>query len=136
VFLSVAAVNGDTLESAKAPGAAGSVKVDGAPISIPANGTVNLTGPAPHIVLTNLSASLSGGQTITLLLDFATAGELAIQVPVEPQAYDYATYEQPPAPAPSPTATATATGTATAGPAAKHVKHKHATPSASPSATP
>jgi len=136
VFLSIASINGDTLQSVSAPGVASSVKVDGGSISIPANGVVNLTGPTPRIVLTNLSAALNGGQTVTLVLDFATVGKMQLQVPVEPQAYDYATYEQPPAPAPSPTATAASTGTATASPAAKHVKHPHAARSASPSATP
>jgi copper(I)-binding protein len=125
LFLSVYAVNGDRLVSVSAPGYAGSVKLDGGPVSVAANATVNLTGPAPRIVLTNLSAPLQGGQTVTLLLDFATAGAMELQVPVEPHAYDYATYVQPPTPTPSPSPSPSATG--------KHHAHASASASAGPS---
>jgi hypothetical protein len=91
---------------------------------------VNLGGPVPQVVLTGLINPLSGGQTVQLTFIFAQAGSVTLGVPVEPYAYDYATYSPPPIPTPTPTPTgiASATGPATATPSA--------TPSASPSTTP
>jgi copper(I)-binding protein len=128
LFLSVYAANGDQLVSVSAPGYAGSVKLDGGAVSVGAGGTVNLTGPAPRIVLTKLTAPLQGGQTVTASFTFATAGTITVQVPVEPQAYDYATYLQPPTPTPTPSPTTTGKHHASA--SASH------SASASPSATP
>lgn len=148
LFVSISSASGDTLDSASASGYASSVQLVGGPVNIAANnsaggGPANLTGPAPKIILTNLSQPLSGGQTITVTLTFANAGQIQIHVPVEPQAYAYATYQQPPAPAPTPTATPTPT-TSTA--ATHHKNSKTAKKqkktaaktksTASPSATP
>jgi copper(I)-binding protein len=145
VFLAIASANAnsDTLESVSAPGYAASVKLTGGPVSVAGLGGTNLSGPAPRVVLTDLSASLRGGQTVTLVFTFANAGPITVNLPVEPHAYDYATYAQPPAPSPSATASATTTGTtkskkkkakasATASPSAS----ASASATASPSPTP
>ena len=55
---------------------------------------------------------------VKLVLNFATAGPVALTVPVEPQAYDFATYSPPAIPAPTATATPTATRHATTSPSA------------------
>jgi copper(I)-binding protein len=134
LFLSIYSDNGDGLLSVSAPGYASSVTVDGGPVSVSKNNTVNLTGPAPRIVLTNLSAPLQGGQTVTLVLDFATAGTMQLQVPVEPHAYDYATYLPPTTPAPSPSPSATGKHHPRASASASAGASHSASPS--PSATP
>jgi copper(I)-binding protein len=134
VFLSLDAQNGDQLTSASAPGAASSVQLVSGPITLNSNTLVDLSGPAPHLVLNGLTSPLSGGDTVQLKLDFANAGPVTLTVPVEPAAYEFATYSPPPAPSP----------TASASPSAKHHKHRakanasasvSATASASPSAT-
>jgi copper(I)-binding protein len=134
--------SGDQLMSVSAPGVAASVKLTDGPVSIPGSSSVNLTGPSPEIVLTDLKKPLSAGQDISLDFTFAGSGTVSLQVPVQPQANAYATYVQPPSPAPSPTATATGSPTSTASTTATHHKKKHAsasgtaTPSASVSPTP
>jgi hypothetical protein len=124
VFLSLYSQNGDRLESASAPGTASSVQLLSGPITLNPYSLVNLSGPAPEIVLTGLTTPLSGGETITLQLTFANAGPVTLTVPVQPAAYIFATYSPPPPPLP----------TASPSPTTKH-KHK-AKASASPSATP
>ncbi len=120
LFLSISSANGDRLKSVSAPGTAASVNLIGGPVDVAANSVVNLTGPAPRIVLTGLSTPLKGGETVQLVLTFARAGSAQLQVPVQPQAYGYATYAQPPTPTPSPTPSPSAT------------KKPSATPSATP----
>jgi copper(I)-binding protein len=144
VFMSLSSnsPNGDQLTKVTAEGAA-SATIQGGTVDLPANQPVNLTGPAPRIVLNNLTASLNGGSTITLQLTFANAAPVDITVPIEPQAYAYATYDQPAVPAPTPSDTATGAGatpstgaTSSAGTTAVHKHHAHAsaTPTPSPSA--
>ena len=123
LFLAMYSTKGDQLESVTASGAA-SVKLIDGPVSIPAATSVNLFKPSPEIVLTGLTAPLSGGGIVDVTLVFANAGNITVDVPVQPQAYSYATFDQPPPPAPSPTASASASGSATI------------TSSPSPSATP
>jgi copper(I)-binding protein len=129
VFLSIETKNNDQLTSVTAPGAASSVQLVGGPVTLTANMVADLSGPQPQIVLTGLTNQLSGGQLVNLQLDFASAGTISIQVPVEPAAYDYTTYAPPPSPTPSASATtspmpvSTASGSPSAPPA----------PSASPS---
>ena len=96
VFLSIVTDNNDQLTSVTAQGVAGSVQLVGAPVTLNANSVANLSGPQPQIVLTGLTNSLSGGQMVTLQLNFAGAGAISIQVPVEPAAYDYTSYSPPP----------------------------------------
>jgi copper(I)-binding protein len=158
VFLSMftTSASGDELTKITT-GSASSVKIDGGRVSMAASTPVRLTGPAPRIVLTGLTAPLSAGSTITLTLDFANAGSLSITIPVEPQAYAYATYAQPPVAVPTPasistaaadatttpnpdaTATAAADATATPDPTSTTHKHKHrakASATPTPTATP
>jgi copper(I)-binding protein len=132
VFLSISTENGDQLVSVSAPGTASSVTVAGAPVDLPAQTLVDLSGPEPEVVLTGLTKPLKGGEAIRMNFTFAHAGTISLQVPVEPHAYSYATFSPPAAPSPSATPTGTAspsatpTGTASPSPAA----------SASASATP
>jgi len=114
---------GDTLESASAVGAA-SVTVDGAPVALPSETPVNLTGPAPSAVLNNLSSPLASGGYIPVTLQFKNAGPVTLQVPVEPQSFYWSTYSPAPSAAPTgaaPTGAVAPTGaaaTATASPSA------------------
>jgi copper(I)-binding protein len=119
-FLTIQAYNGDRLISVSAPGAASSVQLAGGPVNLPPNTPVDLSGPTPKVVLTGLTSSLSGGQSIQMSFTFAVAGTITIPVPVEAHTEYYATYSPPAIPAPS------ATGK----------KKAHPTSSASPSATP
>jgi copper(I)-binding protein len=133
VFLSLYAQNNDQLTSASAPGYASSVQLVSGPVTLNANSLVDLSGPSPEIVLNGLTSPLSGGETISLQLTFANAGPVTLSVPVEPAAYDFATYSAPPTPTPSPSVSASGS------PGAK-ARHKHrakasASASASPSAT-
>ena len=130
VFVSFEAENGDRLESVSAPQAAASVKVSGTSVNLPAQQLVDLSGPAPKIVLTNLSSSLVGGENVAITFTFAEAGTVTLQVPVEPRSYGYATYSPPATPSPkasvkpsptgsvSPGASATASASVGAGPSA------------------
>jgi hypothetical protein len=132
VFLALFAPDGDRLESITAPGSAASVKITGGSVNLPQQQLVTLEGPAPKIVLTGLTSSLLGGQTVQLVLNFAEAAPITISVPVEPRSYDYATYS-PPA---IPTATASASATGQASPGATASTGTSVTASASPTATP
>ncbi len=126
IFLALEAQNGDRLLAVRAPGSASSVTLAGGSINLPAQTLVDLSGPVPQVVLTGLLNPLSGGNTVQLTFIFAQAGSVTLGVPVEPYAYDYATYSPPPIPSPTatPSGIASATGSATA------------TPTASPSTTP
>lgn len=111
----------DTLTSVTAK-VASSATITGGPVALPVGTSVNLTGPAPQIVLNGLTAPLSGGQNVDVTLTFASAGPVSLDVPVEPQSYSYSDLSQPPSPTPSPTPTAvvpTATPRATPTPSAK-----------------
>jgi copper(I)-binding protein len=101
----------DTLEGATAAGAA-SVTLDGGTVALPSQTPVNLTGPQPSAVLTNLSAPLSSGGYVKVVLQFKNAGPVTLQVPVEPQSYYWSTYSPAPS-APATTPAATPTGAAT-----------------------
>ena len=73
-------------------------------------------------MLSDLAKPLSGGEAIPLTLDFAHAGSVTLDVPVEAQSFYFSSYSPPSAVTPSASATATATptasGTATATPTA------------------
>ena len=86
----------DRLVSVTAPGAAASVQLVGGGVNVPASSSVNLTGPSPSVVLSNLTKPLSGGGSIPVTLDFQHAGAVTIQVPVQPQAFEYSTFSPPP----------------------------------------
>ena len=100
----------DELISARAPGSASSVSLSSGSVALPPNQSANLTGPAPDLVLNDLTKPLAGGTTIQVTFDFAHAGSVTLPVPVEAKSFQWATFS--PAPA-APTATATAAPTTT-----------------------
>ena len=101
LFFSVSSQNGDKLISASAPGTASAVRIAGGSVRVPAAAPVNLTGPVPQVVLAGLASPLQGGDLVTLTLTFAKAGTIAMTVPVQPKAYEYATFSPPPIPSPA-----------------------------------
>jgi copper(I)-binding protein len=107
----------DTLESASAVGA-GSVTLAGAPLALPSETPVNLTGPQPSAVLNNLSAPLASGGYIPVTLQFKNAGPVTLQVPVEPQSYYWSSFSPAPSAAPTGAASTGAAATGTASPSA------------------
>ena len=111
----------DSLESVTAAGAS-SVTLDGGSVALPSETPVNLTGPQPSAVLTNLSAPLASGGYIKVTLQFKNAGPVKLNVPVEPQSYYWSTFSPAPAaPAattPAATSTPAPTGTASPSPSA------------------
>jgi copper(I)-binding protein len=122
VFLAITSQDGDKLVSASAPGTATSVQILGGPVSVPAVGSADLTGPVPRVVLNGLASPLQGGTLVKLNLTFAEAGTIAMTVPVQPKAYEYATFSPPPTPSPAapkkkanPSASASASGSASPG---------------------
>lgn len=121
LFLAITSQNGDKLVSASAPGTASAVKILGGSVSVPAAAPVTLTGPVPRVVLTGLANPLQGGELVKLNLTFAEAGTIAMTVPVQPKAYEYATFSPPPTPSPAatkkanPSASASASGSASPG---------------------
>jgi hypothetical protein len=126
VFLALEAPNGDRLLSVSAPGTAASVKIASGTVNLAPQALVDLSGPDPQIVLTGLTAPLSGGQTIQVVLTFATVAPITLDLPVMARAYEYATYSPPAIPTPSvspkadtsPTASGTASASAGASPSA------------------
>jgi copper(I)-binding protein len=130
LFMALQAPNSDQLTSISAPGTASSVQLGNGPINLSPNTLVDLSGPAPLLTLDGLTRTLSGGETVKLELNFATAGTVELTVPVEPAAYEFATYS----PAPTPTASASLSVSLSGH---KHkAKKAKAQASASPSATP
>ena len=116
VFFSVTSQDGDRLVSINAPGTAPLVRIDGGSVNLPPQVPADLTGPVPKVVLTGLSNPLTAGSTITMNFNFARAGTVTMQVPVEAHADEYATFSPPPAlptptPAKSPKASASPTTT-------------------------
>jgi copper(I)-binding protein len=103
VFLAITSQDGDKLVSASAPGTATSVQILGGPVSVPAVGSADLTGPVPRVVLNGLASPLQGGTLVKLNLTFAEAGTIAMTVPVQPKAYEYATLSPPATPSPAAT---------------------------------
>jgi copper(I)-binding protein len=133
LFLSLEDVNGDRLVSVTAPDNAKSVKITGGSLNLAAQSLVDLSGPAPKIVLTGLTTPLVGGETVRLVLTFANQNALTLSVPVMPRAYEYATYSPP---APTPTASPSASASTSASPGATASGSASASASATPTATP
>jgi len=123
VFLAITSQDGDKLVSASAPGTASSVQILGGSVRVPAVAPpADLTGPVPRVVLNGLANPLQGGDLVKLNLTFAEAGTIAMTVPVQPKAYEYATFSPPPTPPPAatkkkanPSASASASGPASPG---------------------
>ena len=132
VFLAITAQDGDKLVSASAPGVASAVQILGSPVRVPAAAPVTLTGPVPRVVLTGLASPLQGGDLVKLNLTFAEAGTIAMTVPVQPKAYQYATFSPPATPSP----TATKKKKAKANPLASASASASASPGSTASPTP
>jgi copper(I)-binding protein len=104
VFLAITSQDGDKLVSASAPGTASSVQILGGSVRVPAVAPpADLTGPVPRVVLNGLANPLQGGDLVKLNLTFAEAGTIAMTVPVQPKAYEYATFSPPATPSPAAT---------------------------------
>jgi copper(I)-binding protein len=104
VFLAITSQDGDKLVSASAPGTASSVQILGGSVRVPAVAPpADLTGPVPRVVLNGLASPLQGGDLVKLNLTFAEAGTIAMTVPVQPKAYEYATFSPPATPSPAAT---------------------------------
>lgn len=108
----------DRLLTISAPGTARSVTLPGGTVPLASHQAVFLTGPAPEVILQDLTRPLSGGSTVRLVISFQNAGTLSLVLPIMPQAQYYSTFSPPPSPSPSPSA------------------HPRAKSSASPAATP
>lgn len=94
----------DKLVSISAPGTATSVTLPGGGISLASQQSVFLTGPAPQVVMENLTRSLNGGAAIKVVMNFQKAGAVTLEVPVMPKAQYYATFSPAPqSPSPTPT---------------------------------
>jgi copper(I)-binding protein len=120
----------DTLLSATAPGSAASISLSGGNVPLPANSVpVNLTGPEPQVVLESLTRPLTGGSSIPVTFDFEHAGKVTLQVPVEAQSFQWATFS---APASVPAGAAVSTATATPVTGASATGAASATPPATP----
>ena len=118
----------DRLLSLSAPGAAKSVTLPGGSVSLATNRGVFLTGPAPQVILNDLTRPLPGSGYIHLVMTFQNAGTVTLLVPVVARGSYYATLLPP---SPSPTATRRK-HPASASPTPSGA----ATPSASPTPTP
>jgi copper(I)-binding protein len=136
VFLSLEAENGDRLLSVSAPGAAAKAQITGGSLNLAAQALVDLSGPAPQIVLSGLTAPLSGGQTVKLVLTFATEGAITLDLPVMPHAYEYATYSPPAIPTPTATPTVLTSPSVSPGASGSASASVGTSASASASATP
>jgi copper(I)-binding protein len=125
----------DRLVSITAPGTAKSVKLPGGTVSLGSQKAVFLTGPAPKVVLEDLSRPLSGGTTVKLVLTFQNAASVTLVVPVMPRAQYYSTFSPPPTPTPTPSPSLTTRRHHGATPTPTATPTPSATPTASPSPT-
>jgi copper(I)-binding protein len=114
----------DRLLAVHAPGEAGTVQIPAGGVNLAPKGQVLLTGPAPELVLSNLTHPLTGGSVLTIYLQFAKAGTTRLEVPVLPRSSYYTTLSPAPAASSSPSPSPSASG---------RKKHGTASPSASPS---
>lgn len=130
----------DTLQSVSAQNHAASVMLKGGSVAIPPSSAANLTGPEPSVVLKGLTKPISGGQDIPVTFDFAHAGAVTLNVPVEAQSDYFSTYSPPAAAAaaaaPKPSGSAKAPGSAKPSGPAKASAAPAGSPSAKPSPSP
>jgi copper(I)-binding protein len=91
----------DKLVSISAPGTARSVTLPGGGVSLASQQAVFLTGPAPKVILQDLTRPLTGGSSVRLVLHFRNAASVSLAVPVMPRAQYYSTFSPAPSPSPS-----------------------------------
>ena len=96
----------DRLVRVSAPGTATSVPLPAGGVLLARDRSAFLTGPAPELLLTGLTRSLSGGTYVKVLLTFARAGTVGLDVPVIARANSFATFSPAPTASPTPAATA------------------------------
>ncbi|WP_248962546.1 copper chaperone PCu(A)C [Sphaerisporangium perillae] len=95
----------DRLEGVSVAGqAAASVKAPGV-ISLPPGQLVNTGRPASQVILEGTQKPLYGGESLTLTLRFATAGDIQMAVPVVTRSREFAGLPAAPSAAPSASAT-------------------------------
>jgi copper(I)-binding protein len=94
----------DKLVSITAPGTAKSVLLPSGGVSLASQQAVFLTGPAPKVILEDLTRPLTGGSTVRLRLSFQNAATAYLTVPVMPRAQYYSTFSPAPSPSSSPKA--------------------------------
>lgn len=138
VFLSLfnMGTQNDALVSVSASGSASGGHVSGGTVSLPAGSPVNLAGPRPSVVLSGLTETLSGGQTVPVTLNFARAGSVTLQAPVQPQSFAYSTYSSAPSPVPPSTPTQVPTVAPSPRTSAPVSPAPKKTPTATPTTTP
>lgn len=85
----------DKLVSISAPGTATSVMLPAGGVPVVLGHPVYYAGPAPEVVLRDLTRTVRSGSTIRLVLTFQKAGPITLTVPVMPRAAQYATFAPP-----------------------------------------
>ena len=86
----------DRLIGITAPGSAASVLVPAGGISVGAQRSLLLTGPAPRVLLQHLTRTLHGGQYVRVNMEFQNAGHVTLLVPVMPRTASYGTFSPAP----------------------------------------
>ena len=110
----------DRLIRVSAPGAATSVTLPTGGVLLKRDSSALLTGPAPELVLSDLTQSLTSGTYVRVLFTFQQAGTISLTLPVIQRSDSFATFS----PAPRPTPSVSATG-----------KQQHGQASATPAPT-
>jgi copper(I)-binding protein len=110
----------DRLIRVSAPGAATSVTLPTGGVLLKRDSSALLTGPAPELVLSDLTRSLTAGTYVRVLFTFQQAGTISLTLPVIQRSASFATFS----PAPRPTPSVSATG-----------KQQHGQASATPTPT-
>lgn len=110
----------DRLIRVSAPGAATSVTLPTGGVLLKRDSSALLTGPAPELVLSDLTRSLTAGTYVRVLFTFQQAGTISLTLPVIQRSTSFATFS----PAPRPTPSVSATG-----------KRQHGQASATPTPT-
>jgi copper(I)-binding protein len=95
----------DRLIRVSAPGAATSVTLPTGGVLLKRDSSALLTGPAPELVLSDLTQSLTSGTYVRVLFTFQKAGTISLTLPVIQRADSFATFSPAPRPTPSVSAT-------------------------------
>jgi hypothetical protein len=95
----------DRLIRVSAPGAATSVTLPTGGVLLKRDSSALLTGPAPELVLSDLTRSLTAGTYVRVLFTFQQAGTISLTLPVIQRSASFATFSPAPRPTPSVSAT-------------------------------
>ena len=95
----------DRLIRVSAPGAATSVTLPTGGVLLKRDSSALLTGPAPELVLSDLTQSLTSGTYVRVLFTFQQAGTISLTLPVIQRSASFATFSPAPRPTPSVSAT-------------------------------